>query len=99
MATLRVLGFRRSEISYILLGEAGILAVAAIPIGVICGLLLSDYITSQFATELFRIPLLVKEATAAKAALVVLGTVTVCALMVRRRLDKLDLVEVLKTRE
>ena len=99
LATLRVLGFRRGEISYILLGEAGILAVAAIPLGVVCGLLLSGYITSQFATELFRIPLLVKEATAAKAALVVLGTVTVCALMVRRRLDKLDLVEVLKTRE
>ncbi len=99
LATLRVLGFSRAEISYILLGETGILTVAALPVGVLCGMLLSGYIADQFSTELYRIPLLIQDATVGIAATGVLLTVVGCALIVRRRLDHLDLIEVLKTRE
>lgn len=99
LATLRVLGFSRAEISYILLGESGILTIAALPVGVLCGVLLSGYIADQFSTELYRIPLLIKDATVGIAAVGVLLTVCGCALIVRRRLDHLDLIEVLKTRE
>jgi len=99
LATLRVLGFSRPEISYILLGESGLITIAALPVGVFCGILLSGYIAEQFSTELFRVPLLIKSATAGIAAVGVLLTVSVCALVVRRRLDHLDLIEVLKTRE
>ena len=99
LATLRVLGFGRGEISYILLGETGILAVAAVPVGILCGAILSWYIAEQFATELFRIPLIIRHETAGLATVIILATVAVCALIVRRRLDNLDLIAVLKTRE
>ena len=99
LATLRVLGFRRSEVAYILLGESGIMALAAVPVGIVCGIFLSGFIAAQFATELFRIPLLILDSTAAVAAAAVFATVAVCAFFVRRRLDRLDLLEVLKTRE
>ena len=99
LATLRVLGFSRGEISYILLGESGILAAAALPAGVLCGVALSQYISSEFSTELFRVPLVIKDVTVGIAASGVIWTVAVCALIVRRRLDHLDLIEVLKTRE
>jgi len=99
LATLRVFGFSRAEISYILLGETGILTFAALPVGVLCGYLLSRYIAEKFSTELFRVPLLIEDATAGMAALAVLATVVICSLVVRRRLDHLDMIEVLKTRE
>lgn len=99
LATLRVLGFSRAEISYILLGETGILTIAALPTGVLCGVVLSGYIAKQFSTELFRVPLLIADATAGIAMVTVLITVGACAVVVRRRLDNLDLIEVLKTRE
>ena len=99
LATLRVLGFSRAEISYILLGESGILTVAALPVGIVCGILLSGYIAEQFSTELFRVPLMIKDATAGIAAIGMLLTVGICAIIVRRRLDRLNLIEVLKTRE
>jgi len=99
LATLRVLGFSRAEISYILLGESGLFTVAALPLGVLCGTVLSNYIAVQFSTELFRMPLAIQDSTAGFAAVAVLVTVAICALIVRRRLDHLDLIEVLKTRE
>lgn len=99
LATLRVLGFSRWEISYILLGEIGLLTWLAIPLGCISGYALAWYLSSAFETELFRVPLAITDATFGQAALVALAATTVCAAVVRRRLDKLDLVEVLKTRE
>ena len=99
LATLRVLGFSRWEISYILLGEIGILTWLAIPLGCLAGFGLSWYLTSAFETELFRVPLVIRDATYGKAALIALASTIACAAFVRRRLDRLDLVAVLKTRE
>ena len=54
----------------------------------------------QYQWELFRLPLFVSGRTYAFALLVVVAAAVVSAgLIVRRRLDRLDLVEVLKTRE
>ncbi|MBB3142889.1 ABC transporter permease [Halomonas organivorans] len=99
LATLRVLGFSRWEISYILLGEVGLLTWLAIPLGCLLGYALAWYLASAFATELFRVPLVILDATYGKAALIALATTVACAAVVRRRLDRLDLVAVLKTRE
>lgn len=99
LATLRVLGFSRWEISYILLGEIGILTWISIPLGSAIGFGLAWYLTSAFETELFRVPLVILDATYGKAALIALASTVVCAAFVRRRLDRLDLVGVLKTRE
>ncbi len=99
LASLRVLGLTRGEISYILLGEQALLTLAAIPVGFVMGWLLSAYLLSSFETELFRIPLVIHRRTYAFAAAVVLAASTFSALVVRRRLDRLDLISVLKTRE
>jgi putative ABC transport system permease protein len=99
LATLRVLGFSRWEISYILLGEVGILTWAAIPLGGAIGYGLAWYMTSAFETELYRVPLVLRDATYGKAALIALAATLGCAAVVRRRLDHLDLIAVLKTRE
>ncbi len=99
LASLRVLGFTRAEISYILLGELAVIVLAAIPVGFLIGWGLCVLMAVSFQSDLYRIPLVVEGSTYAFSALVVIVSGCVSALIVRRRLDKLDLVAVLKTRE
>ncbi|MEM1179721.1 MAG: FtsX-like permease family protein, partial [Acidobacteriota bacterium] len=99
LASLRVLGFTRAEISFILLGELGVLTALAIPLGLFIGYLFAAGMTASFQTELFRFPLVVSNQTYAATALVVALAATLSGFLVRRKLDHLDLVEVLKTRE
>jgi putative ABC transport system permease protein len=99
LATLRVLGFHRGEISYILLGEAGLLIFLGLPLGCLVGVGLGWLMTSAMNSELYRIPLVVIASTNATAVLVTLAATALSAAVVRRRLDHLDLIAVLKTRE
>jgi putative ABC transport system permease protein len=99
LASLRVLGFTRAEVSYILLGELALLTLAAIPIGFAIGRGLCTYIVSNLQSDLYRVPLVLEPGTYAFAAVVVLISATLSGLIVRRGLDHLDLVAVLKTRE
>ena len=99
LATLRVLGFSRGEISYILLAEVGLLIVAALPLGCVLGWGLSELMAATFETELFRIPLVIEPATYGVSIVIALTATIASALVVRHRLDHLDLIEVLKTRE
>jgi putative ABC transport system permease protein len=99
LASLRVLGFRRREVSAMLLGEQAFLTVVAIPVGAAIGYGLCALIVWRFQSELFRVPLVVSAATLAFAIAVVAISAGLSALAVRHRIDRLDLVEVLKTRE
>jgi len=99
LASLRVLGFTRAEIAYILLGELGILTLFAIPIGLLLGEWMCYYIAHQMQNDLFRVPVVLTPQTYAFAAVVVLVSATLSGLAVRRRLDQLDLIAVLKTAE
>ena len=99
LATLRVLGFTRREVSTVLLGEISLLAAPAIPLGCALGYGLSMWLTQNLSTELFRMPLVVLPRTYVFALLVFTAATIGSALVVRRRLDHLDLVEVLKARE
>ena len=99
LASLRVLGFTRGEISFILLGELGAVVLMAIPLGMLLGYLFAGLLVAAFNTELYRFPLVVSPRTFAYAACSVLVAAAVSGLVVRRRLDHLDLVAVLKTRE
>jgi putative ABC transport system permease protein len=99
LASLRVLGYTRGEISYILLGELGVITLAAIVPGFLIGRGLCGYIATNLASDLYRVPLILEADTYAFAATVVLVSACVSGLVVRRRLDRLDLVAVLKTRE
>jgi putative ABC transport system permease protein len=99
LASLRVLGFRRREIAAMVLGEQAFLTVLAIPVGAAIGYGLCALIVWRFQSELFRIPLVVSAATLAFAVAVVTLSAGLSALVVRGRIDRLDLVAVLKTRE
>jgi putative ABC transport system permease protein len=99
LATLRVLGFRTGEIAYMLLGEAALLVLLALPIGALLGYALASLMAASFETELFRVPVVIQGDTYAWAILVALGAAVASALLVRERLRRLDLIAVLKTRE
>ncbi len=99
LATLRVLGFTRAEISYILLGETGVLTLLAIPLGCAIGYSLARIVAGAFETELYRVPFIIEASTYGLAIVVGLAATAASALLVRRRLDRLDLIAVLKTRE
>ncbi len=99
LASLRVMGFTRVEISYILLGELAALTLVAIPIGLVLGYGLAALTCMAYDTELYRFPLVVSARTYAFSTIVVALAAAISSFFVRRRLDRLDLVEVLKTRE
>jgi len=99
LATLRVLGFTRLETSYILLGEVGLLIAAALPLGCVGGLGLSWMMSFAFATELFRVPFKIAAATYGSAVVISLLSTFFSMALVQHRIDHLDLIEVLKTRE
>jgi putative ABC transport system permease protein len=99
LATLRVIGFTRAEISYIFLGEQAIITLLALPLGLALGYLLAAGTVSAYQTEVYRLPLVIYARTYALAAVTVLVAAVGSGLVVRRKLDRLDLVGVLKARE
>lgn len=99
LASLRVLGFTRHEVSGLLLGELAIEIALAIPLGLWLGHLLSVLIVALIQVETFTIPVIIASSTYAYAALAILAAGAASALIVRHRVDRLDLVAVLKTRE
>ena len=99
LASLRVLGFTRAEVSALLLGELAIVIGVALPLGMALGFGLVHLISGLLASDQFYFPVVILPRTYAWAALCVLAAGVVSALIVRRRIDTLDMVGVLKTRE
>jgi putative ABC transport system permease protein len=99
LASLRVLGFTRSEVSTMLLGELALELLIAIPLGLWLGYWFVVALAQRHQTEMFRIPAVVAPRTYAFAALIILVSGIISALIVRHRVDHLDLVSVLKTKE
>jgi putative ABC transport system permease protein len=99
LASLRVLGFTRAEVSAMLLGEMGVQVLLAIPLGLFFGRGLVWALGTTMDPETYRLPLLVTVRSYAFATLVTLIASLLSALVVRRKLDSLDLIAVLKTRE
>ena len=99
LASLRVLGFTRAEISQILLGELAVVTLIGIPIGIVLSYLLAMGTVQAYDTEVFRFPLAISLKTYSVGILNVVVAAVISGLVVRRKLDHLDLVEVLKTRE
>ncbi|HEY5618553.1 MAG TPA: FtsX-like permease family protein [Vicinamibacterales bacterium] len=99
LASLRVLGFTRAEISLILLGELAVLTLAALPLGAAIGYFLGQFILAGLSNEVYRLSFVVAPATVAWTWLIVIAAAVLSSLVVRRRLDRLDLVAVLKVQE
>lgn len=99
LASLRVLGFTRGEISYILLGELAVLTLFALPLGAAAGWGLCWFLAQGMQSELYRVPLILNADAYAFSAATILVAAVISGVIVRRRLDRLDLVAVLKTRD
>lgn len=99
MASLRVLGFTRTEVAVLLLGEQALTTLVAIPFGWWLGVGLAAAVAAGIASDTYRIPLIVSNQTYVIAAIITLAAALASGWIVRRRLDQMDLIEVLKTRE
>jgi putative ABC transport system permease protein len=99
LASLRVLGFTRAEISLILMGELALLTLVALPVGGLFGYSLAAAIVGMIDSEVYRFPLYVSRQAVALAFLGIIAATVFSGLVVRRKLDQLDLVAVLKIRE
>lgn len=99
LASLRVLGFTRGEISYILLGELWMVVLLAIPVGMGLGWGLTLFMVWSLETDLYRIPMNITGITYSLSAVTIIVSALVSSVVLRSRLNKLDLIGVLKTRE
>jgi putative ABC transport system permease protein len=99
LASMRVLGYRKGEAGFVLVGELALLALASLPLGLALGVALSRYIAASFSSDLFLIPAAVSARTLAQGVLVVAAASAGTAWLIRRSADRLDLVRALKTRE
>ncbi|MEZ6133674.1 MAG: FtsX-like permease family protein [Pirellulaceae bacterium] len=99
LATMRVIGFSRREVSTVLLAEIALFTTVAIPLGWLIGFLLAALMVSGLDTDNYRIPLVINPSTLGMAAAVVVVATLVSAVIVQRRINALDLIGVLKTRE
>ncbi len=99
LGTLRVIGFSRAEVSYILLGEIAIVTIVALPLSLLFGYGLAAGAVHAYDTEVYRIPLIITARTCVEALATTVAATLVSGWLVRRRLNRLDLIAVLKTRE
>lgn len=98
-ASLRVLGFTKREVSSVMLIELAILVAAALPFSWLIGYGFALATIQGFENDLYRVPFVINPDTYAMATIVVVAAATVSALIVRRHVDRLDMIKALKTRE
>jgi len=99
LASMRVLGFTKGEVAGVLLGELAVITFIALPLGCFLGFLLAFLMVQQFSNELYRLPLIIYPSTYGWSVIVVSLSAIVTGVIVARRVNGLDLVAVLKTRE
>ena len=99
LASLRVLGFTNREVSGVLFGELGIVVLLAQPLGWLIGYGIASAMAAAFSSDLYRVPFVVQRDVYAIASLVVCAAALVSAWAIRGRINNLDMIEVLKTRE
>ena len=99
LATLRVLGFSTMEISYILLGEMALFVLFSLPFGCVIGYGFAYFVTGLMENELFRIPTIVYPISYGISMVIILIAAAISAAIVQAKINHLNLLEVLKTRE
>ena len=99
LASLRVLGFTTGEVAGVLFGELGTVVLLAQPLGWLIGYGIAQAMVAAFSSDLYRVPFVIGREVFATASLVVCAAALVSALLIRSRINNLDMIEVLKTRE
>ena len=99
LASLRVLGFSQREVAELLLGEQAVITLAAIPLGWWLGYALTAGIATAMASETYRLAVVMGPRTYLVSGIVTIVFALGSGMLVRRRMDRMDLISVLKTRE
>jgi putative ABC transport system permease protein len=99
LATLRVIGFTRREVGGVLVTELVLLAMLAVPAGMLIGTGFAKAILRAVNTETVRLPLVLTANNYAFALVIVAIASIVSAITVLRKLNQLDLVGALKAPE
>jgi putative ABC transport system permease protein len=99
LASLRVLGFTNREVAAVLFGELAAVVLLAQPIGWLIGYGIGLAMVAAFSSDLYRVPFVLGREVFATASLIVLAAALVSAFAIRGRINNLDMIEVLKTRE
>jgi putative ABC transport system permease protein len=99
LASLRVLGFTKAEVSGIVFAELAMIVLLAQPVGWVIGYGIGLGMVTAFSSDLYRVPFVIRRDVYAIASLVVLAAALASAWAVRWRINNLDMIEVLKTRE
>ncbi|MCH8466018.1 MAG: ABC transporter permease [Roseinatronobacter sp.] len=99
LATLRVLGFRRAEVGFVLVGEMMLLTFIALPLGWVLGYNFAQGMVAAISTDVVQMPFAISRRTFALASVVVVIAALLAVLLVLRRLNRVDLVRALKARD
>lgn len=99
LASLRVLGFTRGEVVRMFLSEAAVEIFIAIPLGFAAGFGLAKLVLTLMTSDIMRVPLVISPGTYTWSALAVVAAGIASGLALKRNIDELNLVEVLKSRE
>jgi putative ABC transport system permease protein len=99
LASLRIIGLTRSEVAAVIFSELAVEVIVAVPVGHLLGWSLIGLISSARANESFQIPAVIDPSSYALASFLVVGAAVASCIAIRRKVDGLDLVSVLKTRD
>jgi putative ABC transport system permease protein len=99
LATLRVIGFTHQEVARLLFSGLAVEVLVGLPIGSILGALIGATLAPVFSNEEVRFAIPTTARTIAESSLFIVGAALLSTLTVARRIGRLDLIAVLKTRE
>jgi len=99
LASLRVLGFTKGEVAFVLLGELAVVTLLALPVGALAGYFLAFAISAGFSTDLYQIQATFNISSYGVGISVVVCAAIVSGWLVKRDIDRADLITALKTRE
>ena len=99
LASLRVMGFYQGETAFVLLGELAVVTLIALPLGVLMGNALSHLIAAGFSTDLYQIPIVYTPKATGTAIAIVVGAALTSGWLVKRDIDRVEIISALKTRE
>jgi putative ABC transport system permease protein len=99
LASLRVMGFFKQETTGMLLGEQLLITLVALVPGCVLGYLMAYGLVMALENDSYRIPLVVNGQSYLLASCIILVAALLSMLAVRHRLNNMELVSVLKTRE
>ncbi|MET3528718.1 ABC transporter permease [Phenylobacterium koreense] len=99
LASLRVIGFSKWEAAFVLLGELAVVALVALPAGALLGYALAFALAAGFSSDLYQIPVTYGRGDVGIATLAVLAAALLSGWLVKRDIDRTDLIVALKTRD